>query len=89
MSIVRVAHRTKGPHFKSRRTIDFPLDPMIVALRARRIQLRKTQLEVSIDAGFGVRSIEWWETGRVTPGLFNLRAWANSLGVDLLLGELN
>lgn len=73
------------PNHKSMRKIKFPQHPLVIQLRAARVAQGKTQLDVTVEGGFGERSIQGWENGRVSPSLHNLTAWANALGLEIML----
>jgi len=61
-------------------------DPIIATLRAERGRLGLTQTDVAQLIGRKTyQTIHQWESGKNTPTLASLRAWANALGYDLAL----
>ena len=61
------------------------VDPIVAALRARRLQLGLSQAQVGACLGGTGRS---WicdlEAGRHTPTLATLRLWCDAVGVELV-----
>lgn len=84
--------KTRSAHFgkpKIGRRISRPVDPLMAALRARRIALGLTQETLSRRVGFVGETIRAGETGRNNPRLITLLCWAEALGVRLKLEEID
>jgi transcriptional regulator with XRE-family HTH domain len=63
-----------------------PADPLIMLLRQRRYELRRTQLSVATQLGIGKSRFAQWETGDKRPQTIDLlRRWADALGLRLTL----
>lgn len=62
-------------------------DPIVDALRERRIELGLTQADVAKRRGFAwyTAQVSRAETGQASPTLVTLRSWANALNCDLVL----
>jgi transcriptional regulator with XRE-family HTH domain len=52
-------------------------------LKQKRIGRRHKPESLAIIVGVSVSSLSSWESGKRTPTMFNLHAWANALGYDL------
>ena len=61
------------------------IDAVVVTLTAERAQRALSLREVARAAGVSVSCVHSWEHGTSAPSLNNLRAWAASLGYDLIL----
>lgn len=61
------------------------LDPIIYELRKRRYELGWSSTLVSNKSGYSKTSIREWENGHGTPSFHALRAWCDTLGVELIL----
>ena len=59
--------------------------PLLRELRYHRIRRKISQEALAQKAGVSESMISMWECGRSAPGLYNLTAWANTLGYDLVL----
>jgi transcriptional regulator with XRE-family HTH domain len=58
-------------------------DPLVAALKARRIQLGLTQATLASRLNVIRATVSWLESGRNSPTLATLRRWAQALGWDL------
>lgn len=63
------------------------LDPLIYDLRKRRYDLGWSLTLLSHKMGFSKQAIREWENGHAHPSFFALRAWGDTLGVDIILKE--
>lgn len=62
-----------------------PVDPLLRQLRARRLELRMTQLQVARLLGHTDKSaVSNMERGCKSPTLWTLRRWTTALGMDLV-----
>lgn len=59
------------------------LDPLILALKARREALGLSQKELAFRMGYAQNTIWYWETGRSDPTRRKLRDWCEALQGDL------
>lgn len=62
------------------------LDQIIYDLRKRRYDQNISQSALARKIGVGVDTLKKWEQGVLSPSLFNLQAWAKSLGHTITLG---
>lgn len=60
---------------------------LIAELRRIRVDRNIGQEILCEKIGIPRNALSRWECGRMQPGLFLLRAWANSLGYELALVE--
>lgn len=60
-------------------------DPLVLTLTTERSRRNLSMREVARAAGVSPSCVHSWEHGTRAPSLDNLRAWAASLGFDLIL----
>lgn len=60
-------------------------DPIIVALRAQRLNMRLKQIDVADQLGVTQSMLSAYETGARPVTLEFLRAWTLALGMNLLV----
>jgi transcriptional regulator with XRE-family HTH domain len=56
---------------------------IITQMRARRLDLKLSQLTVADRAGYSATMVSLWETGSRAPGLRALIDWAEALGFEI------
>jgi transcriptional regulator with XRE-family HTH domain len=66
-----------------------PIDPMIQALRQRRIELGLSQGALNRRMGGSSANIHRWEAEQNSPSWFMMRCWAQALDCELKLIELS
>jgi transcriptional regulator with XRE-family HTH domain len=59
------------------------LPPLVLTLRHLRVSLGLTQQAVDRRAGLPTGTVTKYETGTITPNLFNLCRWVDGLGAEL------
>lgn len=59
------------------------IDPLIIALARRRIELGLTQGDVAVRARISQCTVNAFETGRRSATMHSIRSIADALGVDL------
>jgi len=61
---------------------------LLTELRAIRKSAGLTQLQLATAVGTGVNMIQRWEAGEVSPSLVNFIAWAEALGYEIDLHQI-
>ena len=62
-------------------------DPVIAALRGRRMHLGLTQRDLAAAIGAKQSAISEWESGAHVPMLTTLHRWAGALGLAIIAQE--
>ena len=62
---------------------------IVEVLRLLRLKKRKSQLDTADRIGVSHRTLQAWELRIHPPILPNLQAWANALGMEVVLKELD
>ncbi len=61
------------------------LDPLLVSLRTRRLELGISQAALAVTLATRQEAISEWERGYYSPTLRTLRKWADALGCHVVV----
>ena len=61
------------------------VDPLIVTLRRRRVDLGLRQGDLAEAMSYSREAVSTWESGTRAPTLASLRCWADTLDLDVVL----